>query len=110
MILSPGILGVLGSQREFSFPFIARTFPYTSRSSPGTISCFSSLEEYNSFWNGTLVYPQVDIKYGFSDPSDLEYFNSQVDVMDERLKALGEVCLKHETGQFLPCVGTTATV
>ena len=57
-----------------------------------------------------MVYPEIDIKYGFSDPSDLEYFNSQVNVMDERWKAFGEVCLKHETGQYLPYVGTTATV
>ena len=57
-----------------------------------------------------MVYPQIDIKYGFSDPSDLEYFNSQVNVMDERLKAFGEVCLKHGTGQFLPYVGTAAAV
>jgi len=57
-----------------------------------------------------LIYPQVDIKYGFSDLSDLEHFNSQVDVMDERLKALGEVCLKHKDGKFLPYAGTAATV
>jgi hypothetical protein len=82
----------------------------TPRSSPGLINCFNSLEEYANFWNGTLVYPPIDIKYGFSDPSDLEYFNSQVDVMDARWKAFGEVCLKHETGQYLPYVGTTATV
>ena len=61
-------------------------------------------------WNGTLVYPQIDIKTGFTDPVDLQYFNSQVSVMDERWKAFGDVCLKHETGQYLPYVGTTATV
>ena len=85
-------------------------FLLTSRSSPGLINCFHSLDEYNSFWNGTLVNPQIDIKYGFSDPSDLEYFNSQVDIMEERWLAFGEVCLKHKSGQFLPYVGTTATV
>ena len=82
----------------------------THLSSPGLINCFDSLDEYNRFWNGTLVYPRIDIKYGFSDPSDLEYFNSQVDIMEERWTAFGEVCLKHESGQFLPYVGTTATV
>lgn len=74
------------------------------------INCFKSIQEYVSFWNGTLVYPGIDIKYGFSDPSDLEYFNSQVNVMDARWKAFGDVCLKQPTGQFLPYVGTTATV
>ena len=82
----------------------------TSRSSPGLINCFNSDEEYIKFWNGTVVYPRIDIKYGFSDPSDLQYFNSQVDVMDARWKAFGDLCLKHETGQYLPYVGTTATV
>jgi len=106
---------VLVAQREFSplsYPSSLPTLPrsLTSPSSPGLINCFSSLDEYKIFWNGTLVHPRIDIKYGFSDPSDLEYFNSQVNVMDERWKAFGEVCLKHETGQFLPYVGTTATV
>lgn len=82
----------------------------TPRFSPGLINCFNSVEEYVNFWNGTLVYPPIDIKYGFSDSSDLEYFNSQVDVMDARWKAFGEVCSKHETAQYLPYVGTTATV
>ena len=80
------------------------------RFSPGVINCFNSADEFAELWNGTLVYPQIDIKTGFTDPVDLQYFNSQVSVMDERWKAFGEVCLKHETGQYLPYVGTTATV
>ena len=112
MILSPGIQGVLVRQRESSPLYIIYSpFAYiTPRSSPGLINCFNSYEEYIKFWNGTLVYPAIDIKYGFSDPSDLEYFDSQVDAMDASWKAFGEVCLKHQTGQYLPYVGTTATV
>lgn len=92
-------------------PYLLSALLYLTRwFSPGLINCFNSLDEYNKFWNGTLVYPDIDIKYGFSEPSDLEYFNSQVSVMDERWKAFGELCLKHETGQYLPYVGTTATV
>lgn len=92
-------------------PYLFSALIYLTGSfSPGLINCFNSLDEYNKFWNGTLVYPEIDIKYGFSEPSDLAYFNSQVSVMDERWKALGEICLKHETGQYLPYVGTTATV
>lgn len=99
-----------GIQRKL-WPILAPALPYlTCLFSPGLINCFGSIDEYNKFWNGTLVYPEIDIKSGFSDPSDLEYFNSQVNVMDERWKALGELCLKHETGQYLPYVGTTATV
>ena len=98
------------SQREF-YPPSSLTHPLLiPRSSPGVINCFKSGEEYANFWNGTLVYPRIDIKYGFSDPSDLEYFNSQVNVMDARWKAFGDVCVKEPTGQFLPYVGTTATV
>lgn len=80
------------------------------RFSPGLINCFNSFDEYAQFWNGTLVYPQIDIKTGFSDPADLAYFNSQVPVMDAKWKAFGELCMKFETGQYLPYVGTTATV
>ena len=74
------------------------------------INCFDSADEFAELWNGTLVYPQIDIKNGFVDPVDVKYFNSQVSVMDARWKAFGEVCLKHKTGQYLPYVGTTATV
>ena len=91
-------------------PLPAHPLLLIPRFSPGLVNCFNSLEESNGFWNGTVVYPPIDIKYGFSDPSDLEYFNSQVDVMEERWQAFGEVCLKHENAQFLPYVGTTATV
>ena len=107
--MSPGIQGVLVPQRESSPLFIAYSL-LTPRSSPGPINCFNSVKDYTDFWNGTLVYPRIDIKYGFSDPSDLEYFNSQVDVMDAKWKDLGETCLRHENGQYLPYVGTTATV
>lgn len=98
------------TQREFH-----PSSPYTSllltpRFSPGLINCFDSIDAWAEFWNGTLVYPQIDIKTGFTDPDDLTYFNSQVDVMDKRWEAFGEICLKHETGQYLPYVGTTATV
>jgi hypothetical protein len=113
MISSPGIQGALVTPREFSPLFIADTPSpalLTPRFSPGLINCFDSGEEFAKFWNGTLVYPQIDIKTGFSDPDDLKYFNSQVSVMDARWKAFGDVCSKHETGQFLPYVGTTATV
>ena len=78
----------------------------TPPSSPGPINCFDSQDDYKSFWNGTLVDSPVN-KYGFVDGN---FFDSQIDVMEERWKALGGVCLKHESGQFLPYVGTTATV
>jgi len=110
MTSSPGIQGVLATQREFLPLFTPCSPSLTLRFSPGLINCFNSINEYVNFWNGTLVYPQIDIKYGFSDPSDLEYFNSQVNVMEEKWKAFGEVCLKHKTAQYLPYVGTTATV
>ena len=108
--MSPGIRGVLVTQREFLPLSIAHSLLLAPRSSPGPVNCFNSAEEYIKFWKGTLVNPRIDIKYGFSDPSDLNYFNSQVDVMDARWKAFGEICLKHENAQYLPYLGTTATV
>ena len=101
---------MLVSQREF-YPSSSPAPPLLiPRFSPGLINCFNSFDEYAQFWNGTLVYPQIDIKTGFSDPADLAYFNSQVPVMDAKWKAFGELCMKFETGQYLPYVGTTATV
>jgi hypothetical protein len=110
MTSSPGIRGALVSQREFLPLFVAHPPLLIPRSSPGLINCFTSAQEYVDFWTGTLVQPPIDIKNGFSDPSDLEYFNSQVTVMETKWKAFGDVCLKQQSGQFLPYVGTTATV
>ena len=74
------------------------------------MNCFNSGQEWADFWNGTLVYPEIDIKYGFTDQVDYQYFESQVPVMESRLQAFKQVCLKGPSGQFLPYVGTTATV
>ena len=82
----------------------------TPPSRPGQINCFSSAEEFVDFWNGTVVFPQIDIKYGFTDPVDLQYFESQVPVMEQKLQAFKQVCLKGPSAEFLPYVGTTATV
>ena len=110
MISFPGIQEVLVPQCV-SRPFHPLHFLLlTLWFSPGPINCFSSLDELESFWNGSLVLPRVDIKYGFSDPSDLAYFQSQVNNTDQKLQAFGEVCLKHESAQFLPYVGTAAAV
>ena len=57
-----------------------------------------------------MVFPQIDIKYGFTDPVDLQYFESQVPVMEQKLQAFKQVCLKGPSAEFLPYVGTTATV
>lgn len=110
MTLSHGTQGVLVIQREFH-PSSLRTSPIlTPRFRPGLINCFNSLEEWATFWNGTVVQPQIDIKYGFNDTVDYQYFESQVSVMEERLQAFKQVCLKGPSSQFLPYVGTTATV
>ena len=74
------------------------------------MDCFGSYEEWYEFWIGTLVLPKIDIKYGFEDQNDYRYFESQVPIMEERWQTLKGVCLKGPSGQFLPYVGTTATV
>ena len=68
------------------------------------------MEEYVAFWNGTMVIPQMDVRGAFELQSDIDYLYSQIPSMDERWKSLGEVCAKHESGQFVPYVGTTAAV
>lgn len=101
---------MLASQRGFH-PSLIRTPPVLiPRSRPGLINCFNSLEEWGTFWNGTVVIPLLDIKYGFNDTMDYQYFESQVPVMEQRLQAFKQVCLKGPSAQFLQYVGTTATV
>jgi len=49
-----------------------------------------------------MVYPQMDVRGAFELQSDIDYLYSQIIPMDERWKAFGELCEKHESGQFLP--------
>jgi len=57
-----------------------------------------------------MVYPQMDVRGAFELQSDIDYLYSQITPMEERWKALADVCAKHESGQFIRYVGTTAAV
>jgi hypothetical protein len=78
---------------------------------PGKISCFETQTADNEFWSGTLnsYPPGFDVRGNLTLQSDLNYFNSQVPVMEERWKAFGQVCINSKDGSYLPYVGTAAT-
>lgn len=77
--------------------------------SPGKITCFDSEEAYTTFWNNTLVSPPLDVRGNFTEQTDIDYFYSQVPVLDALWPAFGQICLEGESGQYLPYVGTAAT-
>jgi hypothetical protein len=77
---------------------------------PGPISCFGSEDEYDEFWNNTLLRPRFQVRGNFTYQTDLDYFYSQVDNYETHLEALVDKCLQSESGQYLPYVGTAATV
>jgi hypothetical protein len=57
-----------------------------------------------------MVLPQMDVRGAFELQSDVDALYAQISPMEDKWKALGELCAQHPTGQFLPYVGTTAAV
>ncbi|KAH9886730.1 alpha/beta-hydrolase [Cubamyces lactineus] len=77
---------------------------------PGDIQCFSSIEEYNTFWNGTIELTGIEMTGNFTDPEDIKALLSQAPIMHRKYEELGQRCLQQPTGQYLQYVGTAATV
>jgi hypothetical protein len=78
--------------------------------SPGPITCFDSQEDYDQFWNNTLVGTPLQVLGSFTYQPDLDYFYSQVDAFQEQLDEFGKRCLESESGQYLAYIGTAAAV
>lgn len=78
--------------------------------SPGDIFCFSSLDEYNAFWNDTIELNGIEYTGNFTDPADIDALLSQAALMQHKYVELGKRCRSHPTGQYLKYVGTAATV
>ena len=77
---------------------------------PGAISCFSSAEEYNDFFNGTLEATGIEIHGSLTDGDQVEQFYSHIDEMDAKYRGLAERCAKADAdGKTLRYVGTVAT-
>ncbi|KAJ3014526.1 hypothetical protein NUW54_g1290 [Trametes sanguinea] len=81
-----------------------------SLTSPGDIHCFDSVEEYNTFWNGTIELTGILMAGNFTDPADIQALLSQAPIMQKKYEELGQRCLEHPSGKYLQYVGTAATI
>ncbi|KAI0331372.1 alpha/beta-hydrolase [Cubamyces sp. BRFM 1775] len=77
---------------------------------PGDIQCFSSAEEYEAFWNGTIELTGIEMTGDFTDPWDVQRLLSQAPIMQKKYEELGQRCLEQPSGKYLKYVGTAATV
>jgi hypothetical protein len=78
--------------------------------SPGPITCFSSAEEYVTYWNGSLEFPRFEAKGNFTDQNDIQTFYSMGSDWETRMKGLSRQCATQRSAKFAPYVGTAATV
>ncbi|KAI0350500.1 alpha/beta-hydrolase [Trametes cingulata] len=77
---------------------------------PGDVFCFDSVEEFDTFWSGTIELSGIEMTGNFTDPEDIEALLSQAPIMQEKLEGLGRRCLEQPIGKYLTYVGTAATV
>ncbi|EJF61449.1 hypothetical protein DICSQDRAFT_60485 [Dichomitus squalens LYAD-421 SS1] len=77
---------------------------------PGEIHCFSSPEEYNSFFNGTLELTGIDYTGAFTDPHDIEHLLARAPLMQRKYEEAGRKCLDGPGERYLRYVGTASTV
>ena len=68
------------------------------------------MEEYNTFWNGTIELTGIEMTGNFTDPQDIDALLSQAPLMQKKYEELGERCLRQPSGKYLKYVGTAATV
>ncbi|TBU38003.1 hypothetical protein BD309DRAFT_994732 [Dichomitus squalens] len=76
----------------------------------GEIHCFSSPEEYNSFFNGTLELTGIDYTGAFTDPHDIEHLLARAPLMQRKYEEARRKCLDGPGGRYLRYVGTASTV
>ena len=67
------------------------------------------MNEYSSFWNGTIELTGIDMTGNFTDPEEIYALLAQAPVMQAKYEELGQRCLEHFTGKYLRYVGTAAT-
>ncbi|KAI9058621.1 hypothetical protein FKP32DRAFT_1680355 [Trametes sanguinea] len=77
---------------------------------PGDIYCFDSVEEYDTFWNGTIELTGIEMTRNFTDPADIQALLSQAPIMQQKYEELGQRCMQHPSGKYLKYIGTTAGV
>ncbi|RPD63529.1 alpha/beta-hydrolase [Lentinus tigrinus ALCF2SS1-6] len=77
---------------------------------PGEIFCFDSLEEYLTFFNGTIELTGIEETGNFTDPADVSALFAQAPVVQKKYEELGQKCLNAPTGKYLKYIGTSAAV
>ncbi|OSD00758.1 hypothetical protein PYCCODRAFT_1469191 [Trametes coccinea BRFM310] len=77
---------------------------------PGDIHCFDSVEEYHTFWEGTIELDGIEMTGNFTDPADIRALLSQAPIMQKRYEELGHRCMQHPTGKYLKYLGSAAAV
>ncbi|KAI0820124.1 alpha/beta-hydrolase [Trametes gibbosa] len=75
---------------------------------PGEIFCFDSVEEYDSFWNGTVELTGIEEEGNFTDPADIDALLAQAPIMQAKYDELAQRCLRHPSGKYLKYVGSAA--
>ncbi|KAI0830715.1 TAP-like protein-domain-containing protein [Trametes gibbosa] len=122
MFLNPGGPGVSGIQTINSTSALVLNFTggeydvvswdprgVGSLTVPGDVHCFDSLNDYNTFWNGTIELNGIEMTGNFTNQTDIDRLMSQAPLMQSKYEELGQRCLNHSNGQFLQYVGTAAT-
>ncbi|TFK83377.1 alpha/beta-hydrolase [Polyporus arcularius HHB13444] len=77
---------------------------------PGEIFCFESLEEYTTFFNGTIELTGIEETGNFTDPADVDALLAEAPTMQKKYEELGKKCLNSPNGRYLEYIGTAAAV
>ena len=104
----------MGSARSrCKSPFVqeAGVFPLTDcpSDSPGDVYCFNDVNEYNTFFNGTIELRGIEMTGNFTNQSDIDALLAQADTMQRKYVEVGRRCKRHSDGKYLKYIGTAAT-
>ncbi|OJT07419.1 hypothetical protein TRAPUB_1739 [Trametes pubescens] len=77
---------------------------------PGDVFCFDSVDDYNTFWNGTVELNGIEMTGNFTDQADIDRLMSQAPLTQTKYEELGQRCMNHSDGSILQYIGTAATV
>ncbi|RPD70243.1 hypothetical protein L226DRAFT_514780 [Lentinus tigrinus ALCF2SS1-7] len=80
------------------------------KTTPGDVYCFDSVEEYNTFFNGTIELTGIEETGNFTDPVDIVSLLLQAPIMQLKYEVVGAKCLLSSNGKYLRYIGTAAAV
>ena len=76
--------------------------------SPGDIQCFSTLDEYNALFSGTIQLTGIEMTGNFTDPADLAALFAEAGVLQAKYVDAARRCIERN-GEMLRYIGTSAT-